>query len=93
MTNEKPMGYKEKSSEFLENNKVSAWDEVKIIQGNKKFEGILLPRNKFAQECYGYLYRFLLEDDTRSWPWAKIDDYLVMTRMVRRIYEIIETLD
>lgn len=52
MTNEKPMGYKEKSASFLERNKVSAWDEVKISQGKKIFEGILLPRNKFARDGF-----------------------------------------
>ncbi|MHA1682968.1 MAG: Glu-tRNA(Gln) amidotransferase subunit GatD [Promethearchaeota archaeon] len=45
-------GYSGKTRSILEKNGVKTWDVVTITTGEKQFEGILLPRNKFDQEGY-----------------------------------------
>ncbi|MHA1340128.1 MAG: Glu-tRNA(Gln) amidotransferase subunit GatD [Promethearchaeota archaeon] len=47
-----PEGYKQKSLEFLKKNQINAWDLVEITKGSSKFKGIILPRNKFAEDGY-----------------------------------------
>jgi len=65
-----PEGYKGKSLQFLKKNNINAWDLVEITKGNSKFKGIILPRNKFAEDGYieiklknGYNIGIKISDD------------------------------
>jgi len=42
-------GYKGKSKELLEKNKIAIWDIVQIKTDKSEYEGILLPRNEYSE--------------------------------------------
>ncbi|HMB65519.1 MAG TPA: asparaginase domain-containing protein, partial [Patescibacteria group bacterium] len=64
-------GYKEKSKEILQEFNAKTWSRIKIANGKRKIEGIILPRNKFAEDGYvdikldnGYNIGFELNEET-----------------------------
>ncbi|MBD3186701.1 Glu-tRNA(Gln) amidotransferase subunit GatD [Candidatus Bathyarchaeota archaeon] len=50
--NDELEGYKGSTKKILEDKGVKTWDVVSVEASKKKFEGILLPRNKFDKEGY-----------------------------------------
>jgi glutamyl-tRNA(Gln) amidotransferase subunit D len=52
MGSNQPEGYKLKSSKFFKSHEVEAWDKVEIKKGESIFQGIILPRNQFAEDGY-----------------------------------------
>lgn len=46
------MGYKGNAKNLLIAHKISVWDIVKIITDDSEFEGIILPRNEFADSNF-----------------------------------------
>ncbi|MFX1273965.1 MAG: Glu-tRNA(Gln) amidotransferase subunit GatD [Promethearchaeota archaeon] len=49
---DKLKGYKGKSKELLEKNKLEIWDIIKVNSENGNFEGILLPRTEYSAPNY-----------------------------------------
>ncbi|MBN2155040.1 MAG: Glu-tRNA(Gln) amidotransferase subunit GatD [Candidatus Lokiarchaeota archaeon] len=47
-----PKGYKHISKKFFKEHDIEAWDKVEIKKGNSIFQGIILPRNQFAEDGY-----------------------------------------
>ena len=45
-------GYKGKTNELLQKNKIEIWDILKITTENEIFEGVLLPRNEYSAPNY-----------------------------------------
>jgi glutamyl-tRNA(Gln) amidotransferase subunit D len=45
-----PEGYKRKSTKFFKEKKIQAWDKVEIHRRDSVFQGIILPRNQFADD-------------------------------------------
>lgn len=52
MGSNQPEGYKKKSKKFFKDHEIEAWDKVEIKKGDSVFEGIILPRNQFAEDGY-----------------------------------------
>ena len=52
MVKEEPQGYKKVSKDFFTKNNVKAWNEVEIKKGDATYTGIVLPRNKFAEDGF-----------------------------------------
>ncbi|MHA1110533.1 MAG: Glu-tRNA(Gln) amidotransferase subunit GatD [Promethearchaeota archaeon] len=52
MSSNPPEGYKRKSLKFFKEHKIESWDKVEIKKGDSVFQGIVLPRNQFAEDGY-----------------------------------------
>lgn len=52
MGSNQPEGYKKKSKKFFKVHNIEAWDKVEIKKGDSLFQGIILPRNQFADDGY-----------------------------------------